>query len=191
LATERSGTLRIHSGYLGNNAYRTPPAKWLSRTIGQERAKPAPSELRLRVLVNIDTFWRPFELAARMLIAEHRAELVLYDRFPIGQDDGAPTTRWGRLVFAYTKLARRLLPSPDLVILLDGDDHTIWSRKQEMPFEVHVRTQARYRAMLERLPVEHARVRTDGTLDQSFDGIRQAMADCRTLQRKLYGQTTP
>jgi len=187
MATERSGTMRIHNGYLGNNAYRTPPAKWLSKTIGRELGAATRSEFRLRILVNLETFWRPFELFARMMIAEHRAELVLYDRFPIGQDDGTPTTRWGRLVFAYTRLSRALLPSPDLVILLDGDDRVIWSRKQEMPFEAHVRTQTRYRALIGQLTIEHATVRTDGTLAESFERLRLAMANSRSLQNKLYG----
>lgn len=187
MATQRSGTLRIHNGYLGNNAYRTPPAKWLSATITSERSKAAPSELRVRILVNLDALWRPFELAARMLIAEHRAELVLYDRFPIGQDDGHPSTLWGKSVFAYTRLGRKLLPVPDLVILLDGDDHAIWSRKKEMPFEVHVRTQARYRAFVAGLPVETATVRTDGSLDESFNRLREAIASSETIARKLYG----
>jgi thymidylate kinase len=187
MATERSGTMRIHNGYLGNNAYRTPPAKWLTKTIGRELAAPTRSELRLRILVNLETFWRPFELFARMMIAEHRAELVLYDRFPIGQDDGNPTTRWGRLVFRYTRLSRALLPVPDLVILLDGDDRIIWSRKQEMPFEAHVRTQTRYRALVEQLTAEHATVRTDGSLAESFERLRLAMASSRSLQDKLYG----
>ncbi|GAB1342524.1 P-loop NTPase family protein [Gemmatimonas sp.] len=186
MATDQSGTLSIHNGYLGNNAYRTPPAKWLSKRIVQEQAKSAPSSLLLRVLINIDTFWRPFELAARMLIAEHRAELVMYDRFPIGQDDGTPTTVWGRVVLAYTRAGRALLPAPDLVILLDGDDHTIWSRKQEMPFEVHVRTQAKYRKLVSELHMEHAIVRTDGTLNESFSGLRTAIASCRAVQAKLY-----
>jgi thymidylate kinase len=186
-ATRHGATVRIHNGYLGNNSFRTPPAKWLIAALHRRRSRGETSGLPLRVLANLDALWRPFELAARMLIAEHRAEIVLYDRFPLGQDDGAPTTRWGRVMRSYTRTARAILPQPDLVVLLDGDDHTIWSRKKEMPFELHVKTQARYRALLASLPWPTALVRTDRDLGDTLDGLRQAILACPGIQAKLYG----
>jgi thymidylate kinase len=186
-ATQHGATVRIHNGYLGNNSFRTPPAKWIIAALHTRRSRGETSGLPLRILASLDALWRPFELAARMAIAEHRAEIVLYDRFPLGQDDGKPTTRWGRVMLAYTRTARAILPQPDLVVLLDGDDHTIWSRKQEMPFDVHVKTQAGYRALLASLPWPTALVRTDGSLSETLDGLRNAMTSCSGIQAKLYG----
>jgi hypothetical protein len=122
-----------------------------------------------------------------MLIAEHRAELVLYDRFPLGQDDGAPRTIWGRMMLGYTKFFRSVLPSPDLVILLDGDDHVIWSRKREMPFASHQATQARYREFVASQSAETAIVRTDGQLSTALRDLQHAMAVSRSIQHKFYG----
>lgn len=184
---ERGGTLSVHHGYLGNNAYRTWPARWLSSAIDSRREAGQRSGLALRVLVNLDTLWRPLELAARMAIAEHRAELVLYDRFPMGQDDGAPTTPWGRLVQTYVHMMRRLLPSPDLLILLDGDDRTIWARKQEMPFEMHVHMQARYRAFTASVSWDAAVVRTDRSLEETLKEMQRRIRQSSQVQRKLYG----
>jgi thymidylate kinase len=181
------GTVRVHSGYLGYNSYRTLPARWLASAKKSRWDRGATTGIVSRLLNSLDVLWRPFELAARMLIAEHRAEIVLYDRFPFGQDDGRPTSLYGRCMLAYTRAARALLPSPDLLVMLDGDDHTIWSRKREMPFETHVATQARYRELIRGLPWDTAVVRSDGALTDTIEGLRQAMRGCAAIQRKLYG----
>lgn len=180
-------TVRLWHGYLGSNHYRTYPARFLERQLARYHgANAAPPDVMQRVWANLRTLWLPVELAARMVIAEHRSEVVLYDRFPIGQDDGAPTTLWGRCMFAYTRFARALLPRPDLVVLLDGDDRTIWARKKESPFEVHQRTQARYRAAVAAFHGDHAFVRTDRSLSDSMRELRAAIADAPAVRRKLY-----
>lgn len=186
MLSERGGTLSVHTGYLGSNEYRTLPAKWLTATLEARRQSGKQSGIMFRVLANLDAIWRPFELAVRMMIAEHRAELVLYDRFPLGQDDGAPTTTWGKVMGTYTRWGRSVLPKPDLVILLDGDDKTIWERKKEMPFDVHVSTQKKYRNMIRSLPFETAVVRTDRTLSESFDILCGALSNSHALRKKLY-----
>lgn len=180
-------TLRIWNGYLGNNAFRTPPARWLESQLAPFASPDYQgSRIRHRVLANLRTLWWPVELATRMAIAEHRSEVVLYDRFPIGQDDGCPTTLWGRIVQGYARTARALLPRPDLVILLDGDDHVIWERKRESPFEVHQAVQERYRKTVRAHPGEWAFVRTDTSREESIKAVRQAIAESATLRRKLY-----
>jgi thymidylate kinase len=187
LASRRSGTIAVHSGYLGHNQYRTLPARWLTHSIDRIQRDRADSTLLARVFINLEILWRPFELAARMLIAEHRAEVVLYDRFPLGQDDGCPTTAWGRAIRWYTVTWRKLLPKPDLVLLLDGDDYAIWSRKKEMPFEDHVRTQQEYRELIQSLPLPVGTVVTDGGLEDSFANLQTQLANSIRLQDKLYG----
>ena len=181
------GTVRVHSAYLGHNHYRTLPAQWLSRRLGAMRERGNTSGVTYRVFANLDALWQPFEQLARMMIAEHRAELVFYDRFPLGQDDGHPSTLWGKVLLAYKRFMRALLPGPDLVILLDGDDRTIWERKKEMPFDVHVRTQGGYRKLLEALSCSTAVVRSDDTLEETVSGVRAALRECQQVQSKIYG----
>lgn len=181
------GTVSVHSAYLGHNHYRTLPARWLSRRLGEMRERGNTSGVTYRVLANIDALWQPFEQLARMMIAEHRAELVFYDRFPLGQDDGHPSTLWGKVLLAYKRFMRSLLPGPDLVILLDGDDRVIWERKQEMPFDVHVRTQISYRELLATLSYSTAVVRSDDVLEATLVGVRRALRKCQHVQGKIYG----
>ncbi len=185
--TRAPSTLRIWHGYLGHNAFRTPLAKWLERQLAPyARPDHRGSQLWHRILANLRTLWWPLELAARMVVAEHRSELVLYDRFPIGQDLGSPTTRWGRLMLGYVRLSHAVLPRPDLVILLDGDDRVVWERKQESPFEVHQAVQARYRATVRAFRGESVFVRTDTSREESLDALRAAIAASPTIRRKLY-----
>lgn len=47
--------------------------------------------------------------------------------------------------------AARLIPHPDLVILLDAPAEVLWSRKQEVPFEEVTRQRDGYRAVTSRL----------------------------------------
>ena len=49
-------------------------------------------------------------------------------------------------------LAGKLVPRPELVILLNAPAEVLWSRKQEVPFEEVVRQQKTYRELAERLP---------------------------------------
>lgn len=181
------GTVSVHSAYLGHNHYRTPPARWLSRHLEKMRASDQTSGITYRVLANLDTLWQPFEQSARMMIADHRAEVVFYDRFPLGQDDGHPSTLFGKAILAYKRLMRYMLPSPDLVILLDGNDRLIWARKKEMDFEVHMRTQSGYRQLLEGLPCDTARVLSDGELKATLTGVKSALHRSKAIQSKIYG----
>lgn len=185
------GTVRIHSGYLGDNSFRTWPALILQSRLSQMRTLGTDRGLWHRILVNLDTLWRPVELAVRMAIAEHRAEIVLYDRFPLGQDDGDPTTPWGKIVSAYTKFWRRLRPVPDLVVLLDGDERTIWSRKKEMPFELHQRTQARYRKFVGGLACHTAIISTDCEIEKTIDEFRIALSKCTRVRSHMYKNCAP
>jgi len=188
--TNAPGTLRIWRGYLGSNGYRTLPARFLAQRLARYHGPDAAIEDQWkRIWANLGTLWLPVELATRMAIAEHRSEVVLYDRFPIGQDDGSPSTLWGRCVLAYVRFWRALLPKPDLVILLDGDDRVIWERKREFSFESHQRTQRRYRAIVNGLRGEHVIVRTDCSLAQSVTNLRSAIAGSAAVRRKLYGRT--
>jgi hypothetical protein len=79
-----------------------------------------------------------------------------------------------------------MMPRPDLVVLLDGDDRNIWERKQESPYAVHQTTQARYRAMIAGLSVETAVVRTYGARADSVQRLKQALANSSAIRRKLY-----
>ncbi len=180
-------TLRVGSGYLGSNFFRTPPTRWMHSWLVARREAGDESSVAYRVVANLFTLWWPAELVARVMIAEHTSELVLYDRFPLGQDAGHPTTVWGALVAAYVRFGDRLLPRPDLVILLDGDDRVIWERKRESTFEVHQRTQASYRSLLARLPGETTRVLTDRSPAESIAAVKHALAASPAIRRKLYG----
>ena len=189
--TSAPSTIRIGSGYLGSNHYRSTPSRWLQGALTRHRGRGDTGSFAYRVLANADALWSPFELLFRMLIAEHRREVVLYDRFPLGQDDTTPTTTWGRFIAAYTRWSRWFMPAPDLVVLLDGDEQTLWSRKKESPFEAHAASQRAYRQLLERLPYETVRIRTDGPLESAYRDFRTALTDSRAVQSKIYGFAAP
>ena len=185
--TASPSTLRVGSGYLGSNSFRTPPSRWMVAWLAHRRAAGDEASIAFRVVANLHSIWWPIELLVRVMIAEHTSELVLYDRFPLGQDDTDPTTSWGRLVAEYSRFGDRLLPRPDLVVLLDGDDRTIWERKRESTFEVHQRTQASYRSLVARLPGETVTVYTDRPPSESVIAIKRALASSPAIRRKIYG----
>jgi thymidylate kinase len=182
------GTLRVRRGYLGNNEYLTPPGRWLQARLSGWRAAGRDRTLAYRVAANLHALWWPFELRARMALAEHRADVVVYDRYPFSDDVGAraPTTPFGRIMARYRAIGRALLPAPDVAVLLDGDPRVLWERKQEYSFEVFLRVQQAYRDLHASLRVERATVATDGDVETTCAALRRALAGSAAIGRKLY-----
>jgi thymidylate kinase len=88
-----------------------------------------------------------FQLVPAMI----RSHLIIFDRYI---DDLLVDSK--RVRYSGPKwllqLAARIVPRPDLVVLLDAPAEVLWSRKQEVPFNEVVRQRAAYLRMAHNLP---------------------------------------
>ena len=185
---ESSSALRIHTAYLGANEYLTPPARFLQSRMSHYKGTRSETSLGYRIWCNLEELWWPAEVLARMLYAEHRSALVLYDRFPFRQERPAdrPRTPWGWVMGVYKRIAMLPVPMPDVVVFLDGDPQTIWSRKKEYSFETYLEVRDGYRDLLGRLPCETYVIPADQGVETAFLEVRKVLASSSVLDRKLY-----
>jgi thymidylate kinase len=83
------------------------------------------------------------------------------------------------------RLAARVVPHPDLVILLDAPPEVLWSRKQEVPFEEVTRQRDSYRAVVAGLPFAKI-VNAAQPLEDVIRDVDCAIVECyesRTAKR--------
>jgi thymidylate kinase len=79
----------------------------------------------------------------RIIPALGRTHLVIFDRYIYDLLVDSKRVRYGGPLWLL-RLVARVVPRPDLVILLDAPAEVLWSRKQEVPFEEVVRQRAAY-----------------------------------------------
>jgi thymidylate kinase len=75
--------------------------------------------------------WCGYLFVVRPLLA--RSNLVLFDRYFHDALVDPQRYRYGGPAW-FARLLSRLVPQPDLVVLLDADNHLVLSRKKELPF---------------------------------------------------------
>jgi len=80
-----------------------------------------------------------------------RTRLVVFDRYFYDLLVDNKRVRYGGPTWLL-RFAARLIPRPELVLLLDASPEVLWSRKQEVPFEEVVRQQMSFRKLIEQLP---------------------------------------
>jgi thymidylate kinase len=83
-----------------------------------------------------------------------RSTLVLFDRYLVDALVDPQRYRYGGSG-SLLRVVWKLVPKPDLVILLDAPPEVIQSRKQEVVFQETARQCAAYRALVERMPNGH------------------------------------
>lgn len=88
-------------------------------------------------------YWLGWILRVRP--AMMRTRLVVFDRYFYDILVDPKRVRYGGPKW-FLSLLLKVLPEPELVVLLDAPPEVLWSRKQEVPFEEVVRQQESYRA---------------------------------------------
>jgi len=89
--------------------------------------------------------------ACKIAPAMRRSRLVLFDRYVYDLLVDSKRVRYGGPRWLL-RLAARVAPRPDLVILLDAPAEVLWKRKQEVPFDEIVRQRAAYLEVARKLP---------------------------------------
>jgi thymidylate kinase len=90
-------------------------------------------------------YW--LQLAPAMM----RSDLLIFDRYIYDLLVDSKRVRYGGPQWLL-RLVSRIVPRPDLVILLDAPPEVLWSRKQEVPFEEVARQRERYLQVVQQLP---------------------------------------
>jgi thymidylate kinase len=80
---------------------------------------------------------------AQVAPAIRRSQLLIFDRYIYDLLIDCKRIRYGGPLWLLRFVAR-IVPRPDLVILLDAPAEVLWSRKQEVPFEEVVRQREAY-----------------------------------------------
>jgi thymidylate kinase len=80
-----------------------------------------------------------------------RTRLVIFDRFIYDLLVDSKRVRYGGPAWMLRLLAR-IVPGPELVILLDAPPEVLYSRKQEVPFDEVVRQRKDYLSLVSQLP---------------------------------------
>ncbi len=191
-ARSQPNPLPATSAYLGHNFYLTSSFRWVLERLVKLEAAGKGDGLQVKLLDKLRALLWPLELYARMRKAERGRALVFYDRypFPAYERDDRPTTIPGHVMHAYERLWTHLLPRPDLLLFLDGDPRTLWSRKREYPFEEYERARARFLRLLEVFPGERCTVATDCALEASKAAVTDALRASTALRRRLYRGVT-
>jgi thymidylate kinase len=80
-----------------------------------------------------------------------RSDMIIFDRYFYDLLVDSKRVRYGGPLWLL-RLATRLVPQPDIVILLDAPADVLWARKQEVPFEEVVRQREGYLQVASELP---------------------------------------
>lgn len=76
--------------------------------------------------------------------------------------------------FLYQRIILKLLPDPDLIILLEGDLETIYERKKEIPLETIEKMILYYKEYISLNNIPHRVVNTtDNNLDESYSIVEE------------------
>lgn len=117
-------------------------------------------------LVKLGVWWLDYTLGYWVDVFPKmvRATLVTFDRY---FDDLLVDPKRYRFKGPewLVHLTHRMLPRPDLVVLLDAPPEVICSRKEELPYDEVVRLRAKYRVAVSSLPNGHI-VDASGSIDQ-------------------------
>jgi len=103
----------------------------------------------LKVFSLIADYWLGYAL--KIAPAVRRSQLVIFDRYIYDLLVDSKRIRYGGPSWLL-KMAARVVPRPDLVILLDAPADVLWSRKQEVPFEEVLRQRDGYCKVAGKLP---------------------------------------
>ena len=179
----------IGETYLGYNDFKTPPYQWLLARLVALGEHGRAGSLEYKLLDKLRELLWPLELFARIQMGQRRKLIVLYDRYPFREfeRDSPATTMMGRIMTAYARLWRRILPRPDALVFCDGRPDVIWGRKREYPFEVYVRGWAQHRHLYEGFLGERHVLKTDGPVDAAVTAVREILRTSVVLRRRVYG----
>jgi thymidylate kinase len=94
-------------------------------------------------------YWFAYHMVSfiSLRLALARSSLVLYDRHFVDILVDSKRYRYGGPIWAL-RLLWRVIPKPDLVVLLDASPEVLQARKQEVPFEVTARQCQIYRSLV-------------------------------------------
>jgi thymidylate kinase len=132
-----------------------PKALWAGKAVAQAVTDPHGKPPRgtvvsvLKALSLIVDYWLGYAL--KIGPAVRRSQLIIFDRYIYDLLVDSKRVRYGGPAWLL-ELAARIVPHPDLVILLDAPADVLWSRKQEVPFEEVVRQRDGYCRVARRLP---------------------------------------
>jgi thymidylate kinase len=116
-----------------------------------------------------------------------RTQLVLFDRYIDDIVVDSKRVRYGGPAWLL-RLAARLVPRPDLVILLDAPAEVLWARKREVPFDEVVRQRAAYREHVQKLShavVVDASQPVEGLMHDVLDVVVEHLARRTAARLKL------
>jgi thymidylate kinase len=87
----------------------------------------------------------------RLAPAMMRSDVIIFDRYIYDLLVDSKRVRYGGPIWLL-RLAARMVPRPDLVVLLDAPPEVLWSRKQEVAFEEMGRQREGYLRVARELP---------------------------------------
>ena len=101
-------------------------------------------------------YWFAFHTLGypKLRLALARSTLVIHDRHFVDILVDAKRYRYGGPTWLL-RLIWRLIPKPDLIVLLDAPPEVLQARKQEVPFEVTARQREAYLSLVRTLPNGH------------------------------------
>jgi thymidylate kinase len=103
----------------------------------------------IKVFFLIADYWIGYALV--IAPAMRRSQLIVFDRYVYDLLVDSKRVRYGGPAWLL-RLAARVVPHPDLVILLDAAPDVLWSRKQEVPFNEVMRQRDAYCKVAQALP---------------------------------------
>lgn len=137
-------------------------------------ARPAKPKVAstLQLLVWFAAYWLD-----RLFRRKRNSTLRIYDRYYHDVLVDPRRYRYGGSLW-FARLVSRLVPQPDLVVILDAPPEVLRSRKQEVAEEETIRQRAAYLEMSHRFPntlVVDASLPLDGVVDRVEQGIVELM----------------
>ena len=144
----------------------------------------------LKVLFLMADYWLGYALC--IAPAMRRSQLIVFDRYIYDLVVDSKRVRYGGPAWIL-RLAARLVPHPDLVILLDAPPEVLWARKREVPFDEVVRQRLEYCRVARKLPFAKIVIAAQPLADVIHD-VDCAIVDYferRTAQRLRLKILTP
>ena len=102
-----------------------------------------------KVFFMVADYWLGYAL--KIAPAMRRSHLIVFDRYVYDLLVDSRRVRYGGPAWLL-RVAARIVPHPDLVILLDAPPDVLWARKQEVEFPEVVRQHDQYRGIARELP---------------------------------------
>lgn len=103
----------------------------------------------LKAFFLIADYWLGYAL--QIAPAMRRSQLIVFDRYIYDLLVDSKRVRYGGPAWLL-RLAARIVPHPDLVVLLDAPPDVLWTRKKEVPFDEVMRQRDRYCEVVGQLP---------------------------------------